>query len=293
MEEQAGPSSTYPLPHMNLWKMEYMKMDAWPAASQAFVGPSESATTSAVPTMASPAPAFVPAAVDSFQSSLKPQFPQLDQNEQQQMTWPESLQKSQESQQSWGEFMASEAGNGLWEMTTSVDIGCPAQPFDDKYKLSFVGESQGEHSHGATTYSASLAQPFDDKYNFNLAGEYSHGATTYGASGKLPPRPVLFSPTHFPQIASPRSYTDSPLSDAKPPLLSPKPQKPEEPPTRRDNGEDTNDFDDGLPLPLEELDSCSAHAPTEPDPSAPTDQGDIYASAHWNGVPRVQTPKRH
>ncbi|KAH7932027.1 hypothetical protein HPB51_029575 [Rhipicephalus microplus] len=34
LEEQAGPSSTYPLPHMNLWKMEYMKMDAWPAASQ-------------------------------------------------------------------------------------------------------------------------------------------------------------------------------------------------------------------------------------------------------------------
>ncbi|KAL3225701.1 hypothetical protein MRX96_049155 [Rhipicephalus microplus] len=34
VEEQAGPSSTYPLPHMNLWKMEYMKMDAWPAASQ-------------------------------------------------------------------------------------------------------------------------------------------------------------------------------------------------------------------------------------------------------------------
>ncbi|KAL3214248.1 hypothetical protein MRX96_007049 [Rhipicephalus microplus] len=65
--------------------------------------------------------------------------------------------------------------------------------------------------------------------------------------------------------------------------------KPKESPTRRDNGEDTNDFDDGLPLPLEELDSCSAHAPTEPDPSAPTDQGDIYASAHWNGVPRVQT----
>ncbi|XP_075734655.1 uncharacterized protein LOC142775946 [Rhipicephalus microplus] len=137
--------------------------------------------------MASPAPAFVPAAVDSFQSSWKPEFPPLDQNEQQQMTWPESPQKSQESQQSWGEFMASEAGNGLGEMTRSVDIGW------------------------------------------------------------------------------------------------------EESPTRRDNGEDTNDFDDGLPLPLEELDSCSAHAPTEPDPSAPTDQGDIYASAHWNGIPRYQT----
>ncbi|KAL3207780.1 hypothetical protein MRX96_052637 [Rhipicephalus microplus] len=49
----------------------------------------------------------------------------------------------------------------------------------------------------------------------------------------------------------------------------------EESPTRRDNGDATNDFHDGLPLPLEELDSCSAHAPTEPDPSAPTDQGDI------------------
>ncbi|KAL3181295.1 hypothetical protein MRX96_008791 [Rhipicephalus microplus] len=245
--------------------------------------------------MASPAPAFVPAAVDSFQSSWKPEFPPLDQNEQQQMTWPESPQKSQESQQSWGEFMALEAGNGLWEMIRSVDIGCPAQPFDDKYKFSFVGESQGEHSHGATTYSASLAQLFDDKYDFNLAGEHSHGATTNGASGKFSPRSVLFSPTHLPQIASPPSYTDLLLSDAKPPLLSPKPQKnahfvepvaavrcskPEESPTRRDNGEDTNDFGDGLPLPLEELDSCSAHAPTEPDPSAPTDQGDIYASAH-------------
>ncbi|KAL3177283.1 hypothetical protein MRX96_009967 [Rhipicephalus microplus] len=104
-------------------------------------------------------------------------------------------------------------------------IICPAQPFDDKYKFSFVGESQGEHSHGATTYSASLAQPFDDMYNFNLAGEHSHGATTYGASGKFSPRSVLFSPTHLPQIASPPSYTDLPLSDAKPPLLSPKPQK--------------------------------------------------------------------
>ncbi|KAH8020159.1 hypothetical protein HPB51_025040 [Rhipicephalus microplus] len=157
-EEQVGPWSTYPLPHMNPGKMEYMKMDAWPAASQcveAFVSPSESATKSAVPTMALPAPEFVPAAVDSFQSSWEPEFPPLDQNEQQQMTWPESPQKSQESQQSWGEFMASEAGNGLWEMIRSVDIGCPAQPFDDKYKFCFVGESQGEHSHGATTYSAS------------------------------------------------------------------------------------------------------------------------------------------
>ncbi|KAL3184949.1 hypothetical protein MRX96_030839 [Rhipicephalus microplus] len=359
IEEQAGPSSTYLLPHMNLWKMKYMKMDAWPAASQAFVNPSESATTSAVPTMASPAPAFVQAAVESFQSSMKPEFPPLDQNEKQQMTWPESLQKSQESQQSRGKFMASEAENGLWEMTTSVDIGFPAQPFDDKY-------------------------------NFNLAGEHSNGATTNGASGKFSPRSVLFSPTHLPQITSLPSYTDLPLSDAKPPLLSPEPQKafvspsesattsavptmaspapafvpaavdsfqsslkPEFPPldqneqqqmtwpeslqksqesqqswgefmasqagnglwemttsvdigcplrgtggggalvkagespTRRDNGEDTNDFDDGLLLPLEELDSCSAHAPTEPDPSAPTDQGAVYASAHWNGVPRV------
>ncbi|KAL3180076.1 hypothetical protein MRX96_037461 [Rhipicephalus microplus] len=34
MEEQAGPSSAYPLPHMNVGKMEYMKMDAWPATSQ-------------------------------------------------------------------------------------------------------------------------------------------------------------------------------------------------------------------------------------------------------------------
>ncbi|KAL3225699.1 hypothetical protein MRX96_049153 [Rhipicephalus microplus] len=58
-----------------------------------------------------------------------------------------------------------------------------------------------------------------------LAGEHSHGATTYGASGEFSPRSVLFSPTHFPQIASPPSYTDLPLSDAKPPLLSPKPQK--------------------------------------------------------------------
>ncbi|KAL3207782.1 hypothetical protein MRX96_052639 [Rhipicephalus microplus] len=33
-EEQVGPWSTYPLPHMNPGKMEYMKMDAWPAASQ-------------------------------------------------------------------------------------------------------------------------------------------------------------------------------------------------------------------------------------------------------------------
>ncbi|KAL3185426.1 hypothetical protein MRX96_005450 [Rhipicephalus microplus] len=161
--------------------------------------------------MASPAPAFVPAVVDGFQSSWKPEFPPLDQNEQQQMTWPESPQKSQESQQSWGKFMASEAGNGLWEMIRSVDIGCPAQPFDDKYKFRFVGESQGEHSHGATTYSAmfhvttllsccgtliaGLAQPFDDKYNFNLVGEHSDGATTYGASGKFSPRSVLFSPT--------------------------------------------------------------------------------------------------
>ncbi|KAL3207781.1 hypothetical protein MRX96_052638 [Rhipicephalus microplus] len=149
--------------------------------------------------MALPAPEFVPAAVDSFQSSWEPEFPPLDQNEQQQMTWPESPQKSQESQQSWGEFMASEAGNGLWEMIRSVDIGCPAQPFDDKYKFCFVGESQGEHSHGATTCCgtliASLAQPFDDKYNFNLVGEHSDGATTYGASGKFSPRSVLFSPT--------------------------------------------------------------------------------------------------
>ncbi|XP_075730767.1 uncharacterized protein LOC142774263 [Rhipicephalus microplus] len=225
VEEQAGPSSTYPLPHMNLWKMEYMETDAWPAASQAFVSPTESATTSAVPTMASLAPAYVPAAVDSFQSSWKADLPPLDQNEQQHMTWPEFPRTSQVSQKSWGEFMASAAGNRLWEMIRSVDIGCPAQPIDDKYKFSFVGESQSEHSHGATTYNASLAQPCDDNYNFKLAGEHSHGATTYGASGKFSPRSVLFSPTHFPQIASPPSYTDLPLSDAKPPLLSPKQQK--------------------------------------------------------------------
>ncbi|KAL3225700.1 hypothetical protein MRX96_049154 [Rhipicephalus microplus] len=105
--------------------------------------------------MASPAPPYVPAAVDSFQSSWKPEFLPLNQNDHQQMTWPESPQASQVSQQSWGKFMASEAGNRLWEMIRSDDIGCPAQPIDDKYKFSFVGESQGEHSHGATTYSSS------------------------------------------------------------------------------------------------------------------------------------------
>ncbi|KAL1420327.1 hypothetical protein MTO96_024411 [Rhipicephalus appendiculatus] len=223
VDELAGPSSTSSLPHMDLWKMDYMKVDSWPEAHQASASATTSATTSVVSTMMSPqstAATFVEAAVDSFQRSWQPlsgeQFLQLRQDEQQQVTLmmqqamnmqqppqqtlQEALQASPELQQAWGEFVTAPQGGEIMDLLRSAEGGCPAELFDDKF--SPVGSPQGENS---------------------------NGGATYDANGPFSPRSVLCSPPHVTQTSSPPGLTTMPSADTQPPvadgLQSPKPEK--------------------------------------------------------------------
>ncbi|KAH7935254.1 hypothetical protein HPB52_004953 [Rhipicephalus sanguineus] len=236
VEGMGSPSSS--LPHMDLWKTQYVKADSWPEAHQVrasaaaplypwgveycqtvSASATTSATTSVVSTMMSPqstAATLVEAAVESLQRPWQPlsgdQFLQLRQDEQHQMTMmiqqalqqpqqqtlQESLQVSPELQQAWGEFVATPQGGEIMDLLRSAEDGCPTELFDDKF--SPVGSPQGEQSNGGTTY-----------------------------DGPFSPRTVLCSPPYVAETSLSPSHTAMPSNETQPPvadgLRSPKPEK--------------------------------------------------------------------